>query len=252
MATKLGIIKGFVQGTVWSGKGNSRLMLPFQDTILEAEFSYTGENVMTETFSDGGVLGASAACLQKEACSVTLATEDISWAMLKAATLSESVTRATPVLVTETLTMTGTTATLSYPAVTEATDVTAAGLPTSGVSVADVDGAQLASTVTGATLTVTAAEAGDRLTVQYLREPLAGEETIFLGAGNRIQQVGVYGKFFGCPGSLLVVVPRAVISPNLTFGVSSGSVAKATLELQALRTDGYFAEVTRLKDCVDC
>ena len=254
---KLGILKGYVNGTVWEGKGASRIMLPFQDTVVEAEFTYTGELVMTETFSEQGILGASAACLQKEACGFTLSSDDLSWSLLQAATLSSAAERTAPVMVTETVVLSQvatdvSTYTLQYTPVTTAPELEAAGLPTVGVSVAGIDGEQYTPTIAGSVVTLDDDYTGESVTFQYLRAPLTGEETIYLGQGARRQNVGVYGRFFGCPGSLLIVAPNCAVNPNLAMGVSDGNIASVGLELMALRTNGYFAEITRLKDCVGC
>lgn len=254
---KLGILKGFVNGSVWEGEGNSRILLPFQDTVIQAEFTYTGELVMTETFSDQGILGASAACLQKEACGFTLSSDDLSWSMLQASTLSTAVERAKPVMVTETVVLSqldvaNSTYTLQYTPVVTAPELEEAGLPDVGVSVAGIDGQQLTPTLSGSIVTLDDDYTGDSVTLQYLRAPITGEETIYLGQGARRQNVGVYGKFFGCPGSLLIVAPNCAVNPNLSMGVSDGNIASVGLELMALRTNGYFAEITRLKDCVGC
>lgn len=258
---KLGILKGFIQGTIWEGAGNDRIMLPFQDTVVEAEFTYTGELVMTETFSDQGILGASAACLQKESCGFTLSSNDLSWSLLQAATLSTAVERDEPVLVTETFTASSvsgeapnqvSTFTLTHVPVTAAADVLAAGLPTSGISAANIDGVQIVATMAASVVTLDDNYTGEAITVQYLRAPLTGEEVIYLGSGSRRQEVGIYGKFFGCPGSLLIVAPKCAVTPNMSLGVSDGSIATVGLELMALRQNGYFAEITRLKDCVNC
>lgn len=254
---KLGILKGFVNGSVWEGEGNSRILLPFQDTVIQAEFTYTGELVTTETFSDQGILGASAACLQKEACGFTLSSDDLSWSMLQASTLSTAVERAKPVMVTETVVLSqldvaNSTYTLQYTPVVTAPELEEAGLPDVGVSVAGIDGQQLTPTLSGSIVTLDDDYTGDSVTLQYLRAPITGEETIYLGQGARRQNVGVYGKFFGCPGSLLIVAPNCAVNPNLSMGVSDGNIASVGLELMALRTNGYFAEITRLKDCVGC
>ena len=257
VAKKLGILKGFVQGSVWSGEGNSRILLPFQDTVISAEFSYSGELVETNTFSDQGILGASAACLQKEMCGFTLSSDDISWSLLQAATLSTAATRSKPVMVTETIVASeldtgNTTFTLEHTPVVAPADLEEAKLPDVGFSVANIDGKQIVPTASGSVLTLDADYTGETITVQYLRAPLTDEEVIYLGQGARRQEVGVYGKFFGCPGSLLIVAPKCAVSPNMSLGVSDGSVASVGLELKVLRQNGYFAEITRLKDCVDC
>jgi hypothetical protein len=254
---KLGILKGFVNGTVWAGEGNSRIMLPFQDTVVAAEMSYTGELVMTETFSEQGILGASGACLQKEAVGFTLSSDDLSWSLLQAATLSTAAEREAPVMVTETVTLVdldddASTLTTQYTPVVTAPELVAAGLPSIGVSVAGIDGEQYVVTVAGSLVTFADDFTGKSVTIQYLRAPITGEEVIYLGAGERRQNVGIYGKFFGCPGSILVVAPFCAVTPNLSLGVSSGSIANVGLELMALRRNGYFAEITRLKDCVGC
>ena len=257
MTKGLGIIKGFVQGNVWALQNGSRVFLPFQDTVQSAEFMYSGELVETTTFSDQGVLGASRACLQSEECGFTMETSDISWNFLQAATLSTAETRTKPVLVTETFTASDVTAdpfteiTVSNTIVTTQADLDEYSLPASGVSVAGLDGTQYAATVSGSVVTLDQDVTGTRVTVQYLRPALTTEEVIYLGAGARRQEVGVYGKFFGCPGVLLIVAPRCAVTPGLSFGVSSGSVASASLNLKALRTNGYFAEITRL-DCENC
>lgn len=254
---KLGLIKGFVQGCVWSGKGTERVFLPFQDTVQSATFTYTGELVESMTFSDQGVLGASQACLQTEACGFTMDTSDISWSMLQAATLSTAETRTKPVLVTETFTASDVTAdpfteiTVSNAPVTTAADLEEYGLPAVGVSVAGIDGNQFTATLSGSVVTLDQDVTGQRITVQYLRAALSTEEVIYIGAGARREQVGVYGTFFGCPGNLLIVAPKCAVTPSLDFGVSSGSTATAALNLTALRQNGYFAEITRL-DCPDC
>ena len=258
MAKKLGLFPGFIQGCVWEGSGDTRIFLPFQDTVINAEFTYTGELAMAETYSDQGVLGASQACLQKEECGFNMSTNDLSWSMLQAATLSSSAARTKPILVTESFTASNvtadpfTTVTLTHTPITTPEELTEAGLPSSGVSVADIEGTQLPGTVAGSVVTLAADVTGDRITVQYLRAPLSGEEVIYLGSGARRKQVGVYGTFFGCPGSLLIVAPKTAVVPNLSLGVSSGSTAEISLELKVLRDNGYFAEITRLKDCEGC
>lgn len=259
MTQKLGLLKGFIQGCVYSGSGTTRTLLPFQDTVLSATFTYTGELAMAETFSDQGVLGASQACLQKEECGFSMETNDISWSFLQASTLSNSETRTKPVLVTETFTASdvagdpaATTLTLTHTPVTTAPELAEAGLPAVGVVVANIDGTQITPSLSGSLVTLDADYSGDRITVQYLRAPLTGEEVIYLGSGTRREQVGVYGTFFGCPGSLLIVAPKAAVVPSLNFGVSSGNTASAQLELKVLRENGYFAEITRLKDCEGC
>jgi len=255
---KIGILKGFVQGSVWSGRGNSRVFLPFQDTILEAKFMYSGETVEAKTFSDAGILGTSNSCLQSEEAGFEMSTQDISWSLLQAATLSSAVTRTSPVLVTETFTAStvvgdDSTVTLSAtPVVNNAAAEDIYGLPDAGFSVADIDGKQLVATLAGSVVTLDGDLTGTQVTVQYLRAPLAQEEVIYLGAGERRQEVGVYGKFFGCPGSLLIVAPKCAVVPSLDFGVSGGNTATAGLKLQCIRSNGYFAEITRLKDCVNC
>jgi hypothetical protein len=254
---KLGILKGFVNGTVWAGEGSSRIMLPFQDTVVQAEMTYTGELVMTETFSGQGILGASGACLQKEAVGFTLSSDDLSWSLLQAATLSEAVEREEPVLVTETVTLvdvvaTESTLTTQYTPVVTPAKLVAVGLPSNGISVAGIDGEQYVATISGSLVTLDDDYTGKTVTIQYLRAPITGEEVIYLGSGARRQNVGIYGKFFGCPGSILVVAPYCAVKPNLSLGVSSGSIASVGLELMALRRNGYFAEITRLKDCVGC
>lgn len=260
-AKKLGLLKGFAEGTVWSGDGDSRILLPFQDTILEAEFTYTGDLVMSETFSSQGILGASAACLQKEACGFNMTSDNLSWSMLQAATLSTAATRTDPVMVIETITARETddgggspvtTVTVSNTPVTTTADLDNYGLPASGVKVANIDGVQLAATVSGSIITLDDNYSGDAITVQYLRDPLTEEEVIYLGQGQRRENVGVYGRFFGCPGSILIVAPNCAVNPNVSMGVSDGSTASLSIELMCLRTNGYFAEITRLKDCVNC
>lgn len=257
MAKKIGLLKGFAQGTVWSGDGDSRILLPFQDSVIEAEFTYTGDLVMSETFSDQGILGASAACLQKEACGFNLNSDNLSWSLMQAATLSTAAERTEPVMIIETIQATevdtgSTTITVSQAPVTDADAIAAAGLPSVGVSVANIDGDQIPATVSGSVITLDADYTGDAITVQYLRAALTGEEVIYLGRGNRRENVGVYGRFFGCPGSVLVVAPQCAVNPNVSMGVSDGSTATLALELMCIRTNGYFAEITRLKDCENC
>lgn len=251
------IYKGFVQGSIWAGKGAQRVYLPFQDTITEAKFMYSGEVVESQTFSDAGVLGTSQACLQSEEAGFELSTSDISWNILLAATLSDSKIRTKPVLVTETITLSQLTAgdssftTQSVPVLDSATQ-DEYGLPASGFSVADLTGKQYAGALTGSSVVLDDDYSGERVTIQYLRAPLTGEEVVYLGAGNRRQQVGIYGKFFGCPGSILIVAPTCSVVPKLDFGVSGGNIASAGLTLKCIRQNGYFAEITRLKDCEGC
>lgn len=252
MASKIGLIKGFVQGAVWSGKAGQRVLLPFQDTVLEAAFTYGGELVEAMTFSDQGVLGTSQSCLQSEECGVTMSTEDLSWSFLQAATLSTAQTRTDPVLVTESFTLSEVDTGNSTFAISDAIDTSSAatldlyGLDTDGISVADIDGNQIPATVSGQTITLDADYTGQTVTAQYTRAALSDEEVIYLGSGARRQTVGVYGRFFGCPGTLLIVVPKAAVQPGLEFGVSGGSVASLGLNLKAIRQNGYFAEITRL------
>lgn len=232
----MGLITGFIEGTVTYDLDGTIQLLPFQDTIEEASFSYEGEILYSETFSNRGIKGASAACFHKEAAMFELSTSNINWAFLQASTAQRDEARVAPVPVTETLVLdTGT------------VDLEFAPATGTAVIVANSEGTQFTSSVTGQTVTVTGGTDGERVTVSYSRDAGADERSIELGKNEKIRENAIYGRFFGCPDELLIVANRTVITPKLDLGVGDDA-ATAGMELKCLRDDnGVFASIIRIE-----
>lgn len=239
----MGIITGFIEGIVTYDNAGTPEMLPFQDKIEGAKFNYLSETLKVETFSAQGVKGASAACPFREECMWELMSKDIAWSFLQAvtATLDEAATVAyrtsdTVVLSTDD----GNDSTI------ELGIAPAAGFD---VIVSDLNGDQYAADLSGSTVTLTGAGiiAGTKVTVSYGTTPGASAREINLGAGTtKLTEVGLYGTFYACPDSLLIVSNRVSIEANLNMEVGE-SPAEAVLKGTALRdSTGSFARILNL------
>lgn len=232
----MGLYTGFVQGGVTFDDAGTAKLLPFEDTIAEAELSVTGDLLFAETFGFDGIVGKSAACFHKREVGLKFMSNDISWSFLQAALAQVATARTAPININETHVVSATgTVTLDHTPVV--------GQP---VIAADIEGKPYANTTTGSTVTLTSAPpAGSRVTVSYSRAASSASE-LAIGTGKIIKEMSLYGRFYGCPDELLVIVPRVVVKPNVTLGVKSGSSASAALEAMALRdVAGNFAYILR-------
>ena len=199
-----------------------------------------GDLLFAETIGFDGIYGKSAACFHKREVGFKFMSQDISWSFLQLAMSQASTPRTAPVPVGKTL------------QVGAGGAVTLPSAPVSGqpIAVADIEGVDYAFTVSGSTVTITGplpvpAE-GSRVTVSYFEAAPAGAKEIAIGTGDIIKEVSLYGRFYGCPDSLLVIANRVVIKPTVTLGVKSGSAASAGLEAMALRdTLGNFAYIIK-------
>jgi len=236
----MGIITGFIEGiAVYDSAGNPQL-LPFQDKIEGAKFNYASETLKVETFSSGGIKGNSAACPFREECSWELMSKDISWAFLQAvtATLDQASTIAYRTSDTVVLsTNDGTDSTI------ELGTAPAAGIT---VLVSDLNGTTYQADLSGSTVTLTGEGdlTGTKVTVSYGTTPGVSAREIDLGgSANKLTEIGLYGTFFSCPNSLIIVSNRVSIEANLNMEVGEGP-AEAILKGTALRdSTGSFARI---------
>lgn len=114
------------------------------------------------------------------------------------------------------------------------------------VYVSDLNGIQYAVTVTGTNVEFDDDYTGTKVTFHYEVAASGTNNEIQLGAGSKLGEIGLYGRFFGCPDSFLIRINRAIIDPNLEMKVDS-SPAQASLMAKALRDpNGNFAVITRL------
>lgn len=236
----MGLLTGFIEGAVAYDDGGNVTLLPFGDTIEEAEFSYEGELLFSETFSKKGIKGASAACFFKESASFMLKTTNITWSFLQASMAQRDELRASAIPVVESVVLTGT---ATFTATLE--DAPVVGTQ---IQVADLEGNPFTATFTGSTVTVTGAgvAAGKRVVVRYQRAT-AGERSIEIGKAAKIKENSVYGRFYGCPDEYVIVANRTVIKPSLKANVGS-KPAEASMELTCLRDDlGVFASIIQIK-----
>lgn len=232
----MGLITGFIEGTVNYMDGATPKMLPFQDKVEEASFKYSGELLMSETFSAQGIKGASSACPFKEEASFELMTTNISWSFLQASVGQASSTRTAPIPVS----FSG--------VVSDADTITLPSAPVTGqpLTVADELGVQYTVTVSGSTVTFANGNEGKKVTVSYFAAAAAGQRELALGKGERLGEFSVYGRFFGCPDTYLIYAKRVVVRPELDLGVGANP-ASAGMVLQCLRDDeGAFAYIIPL------
>ncbi|MEB3323229.1 MAG: hypothetical protein VKI81_10450 [Synechococcaceae cyanobacterium] len=197
-----------------------------------------GESLEVETFSSLGIKGRSQACPFREECSIEIMSKDLAWSFLQAATntIANDATKNKPV--TES-------AVLSTVDITPASTFTLSETPAAGttVYVSDLTGTQYSVTVVGTAVTFDADYTGTKVTFHYEVAPAGTNNEIQLGAGSKLGEIGIYGRFYGCPNTLIVRVNRAIIDPNLELGVESDA-ATASLVAKALRDpDGNFAVI---------
>lgn len=235
----MGLYTGFIEGVATYTKSGDVKLLPFEDKIAEAELMINGDLLFAETIGFDGIYGKSAACFHKREVSFKFMSQDISWSFLQLAMSQASTARTAPVPVGKTLQVGASGA------------VTLPSAPVSGqpIAVADIEGVDMVFTVTGSTVTITGPTVpaqGSRVTVSYFEAAPTNAKEIAVGTGEIIKEVSLYGRFYGCPDSLLVIANRVVVKPTVTLGVKSGSAASAGLEAMALRdTLGNFAYIVK-------
>lgn len=238
-----GIYTGFVEGLVRQNAGVNTV-LPFGDKVGTASFIYTSENVIVETFSSQGIKGASGSCPLREACSIELSSENLAWSFLEAAFNTLAIDADRPqeqsisVVLSELVT-TNSVYTLPF-------EVSAA----SAVEAADEDGIQYPVTaVIGTGVTTVTFEGdltGEKVTIFYSVAPTGLNNQLSIGSGTKLGEVGVYGRFSGCPDNILVTIPRGIIQSNVNMGAGDGA-ASAAMTINALRDAfGNFAYLTRI------
>jgi hypothetical protein len=232
------IFTGVIEGAAIFGANGSVRTVPFQNNLEGLTLSYNGQLELAETFSNRGVSGATGACLVSEEVTLTTETSNISWAMMQMclASVAEAVGSTVNRNVEETILV---------PVVTPAgtASYTLSNTPAVGTQVllADSEG----NLVSGFTVIsgIPVSAQGTLLTAIYQTAmPAGGEnEVIYLGAGQRLSEASLYGRFHLCGsepskfGSLSVFLPRAVIQPKLELGVKKGSKAQAMAEFKVLR-----------------
>jgi len=234
------LLTGFIEGIITYNDGVAKA-LPFQDKIEGATFKYMGESLEVETFSALGIKGRSQACPFREECSMELMSKDLAWSFLQAATntIANDATQRQPVTFSAVLSTVNATPESTY---------TLPSTPAVGtaVYVTDLEGTQYDVTVTGTGVVFDADYTDTKVTFHYEIAPTGTNNEIQLGAGSKLGEIGLFGRFFGCPDSLLVRINRAIIDPNLEMGVESDP-ASASLVAKALRDpNGNFAVITRL------
>lgn len=238
----MGIITGFLEGIITTDLNGSPKALPFQDKIEGATFRYMSESLDVETFSAQGIKGRSEACPFREECSIELRTKALAWAFLQAA----SNTLARDAQINERRTVTSILSVTAGTPIKSTLTLASAPLIGTDIFVGDEDGKAYDVTVSGTTITFDDDYTGTRVTISYEVAPTGENNEIALGSGTKLGQVGVYGRFFGCPESLLIMVNRAIIDANLEFDVESDA-ASASLTAKAMRDiNGNFAVIRRL------
>ena len=170
-----------------------------------------------------------------------LMSKDLAWSFLQAAsnTLANNATQRKPVTESVVLSTVNATPESTY---------TLSQTPAVGTTiyVSDLEGVQYDVTVTGTAVVFDDDYTGTKVTFHYEVAPSGTNNEIQLGAGSKLGEIGLYGRFFGCPDSLLIRINRAIIDPNLELGIES-EAAKASLIAKALRDPyGNFAVITRL------
>lgn len=236
----MGMITGFLEGLVTYNNGTPKI-LPFQDKIEEVQFQFTSETLFVETFSASGVKGSSEACPYREEAMFMLSSKSLAWSFLQAASgyLAQDSTlpiRKSYSAVLRTTTGTPVVSTLTLPEVPRVGGT---------IQVSDLEGEDYTVTVAGATVTFATNLTGRKVTVSYEVLPEVGQQEIALGSGERLPEVGVYGTFFGCPDSYLIVANRGIIETNLDMSVGSDA-ATAAMTIRLLRdNEGNFARIIR-------
>ena len=239
------IISGFIEGALTFDNAGELQMLPFADKVGTATFNYSSENLISETFSAQGIRGASAACPFREECSMSLSSDNLAWAFLQACfnTLAEDDDRAArdqqSVVLTDVDGTPNSTYTLTG-IVVSATDQ---------VIVADEDGVDYAvtATVNGSDTDIVFDDdyTGTKVTISYVTAASGTNNLIKIGSGQKLGEIGLYGRFKGCPDNYLVAIPRAVIQSGVDL-TTGDSAASAGLTATALRDNsGNFAYLKR-------
>jgi hypothetical protein len=167
--------------------------------------------------------------------------KNIAWAFLQAATGYLDQASTDPLHATYSTVL----ATVSGTAPNEVSTVTLPTAPASGTTllVSDIDGTQYDVTVSGSTVTFDDDYTGQKVTIHYFKTVPANTREINFGSGTRLGEIGVYGRFKGCPGTLYVSAKRGVIESNVNFQIGS-EPATAELTIKVLRDeDGTFVKM---------
>lgn len=242
------IITGYIEGALtFDNEGNVE-MLPFADKVGTATFRYASESLISETFSSQGIKGASDACPFREECSMELSSDNLAWSFLQACfnTLAEDSDRAARDQVSVVLSDT----TGTEPSIVSTYTLT--GIVVSAldsVYVADENGTQytVTATVSGSDTEIEFDDdyTGQKVTISYVVAATGTGNLIKVGSGTKLGEIGLYGRFKGCPNNLLVAIPRAIIQSNVEMSVGDGA-ASAGLTATALRDNlGNFAYIER-------
>jgi hypothetical protein len=244
----MGLITGFIEGIITYNDGAAKA-LPFQDKIEGVTFNYSSESLFVETFGANGLKGTSEACPYRETCSFELRSKNLAWSFFQAATNTlardaELTTNQTYSVVLSADDITASVATL---------DVTWTPAAGTDVIVSDVLGIQYPATFSAGspnTLEIgdvtTPAVAGTKVTINYKEAASGTNNEIALGSGSKIGEIGVYGRFFGCPDSYLIQSNRGIIDSNLSFDLETDA-ATAAMTITCLRdANENFAVIKRL------
>jgi hypothetical protein len=245
----MGIISGFIEGIITYNDGVAKA-LPFQDKIEGAKFTYNSESLFVETFGADGMKGASESCPYRHECMVELRSKNLAWSFLQAA----SNTLARDSILPEKVT---------YSYVVQSGDITAdvatidvewSPAADTGIVVADINGINYEdieyTSGTPNTLAFggsnTPVVAGTRVTISYYLTASGTNNEIAIGTGDKLGEIGIYGRWYGCPDTLAIQVNRAIIDANLELDVESDAAA-AALTARALRdVNGNFATIKRI------
>lgn len=246
------IITGFIEGAIVTNPSTGTpVLLPFADKIGSATFRYMSESLKVETFSQQGIKGASAACPFREECSIELGSENLAWSFMQAATNTIAQATDVPVQLSTSAVLTTTTGT----GASERSTLVLPGVVVSAlgsVRAANEEGEQFAvtATVTGPDTTITfpgpSVMTGQKVTVFYSVAASGTGNLIKLGSGTKLGEVGVYGRFFGCPDTYIIAIPRGIIDANLELSVGDNP-GSASLTVTALRNNaGDFAYIRKI------
>lgn len=246
----MGLITGYIEGIITANPSGSLIALPFQDKIEGAKFTYLSESLIVETFGEDGMKGASEACPYRHECMVELRSKNLAWSFLQAAanTLARNAllpTKRTFSYVVQAADITSDVATI---------DVTWSPVVGTDIVVADIEGVNYEGiTFTSGTpntlafgSTNTPATAGLKVTISYYEAASGDNNEIAIGSGTKLGEIGIFGRWFGCPDTLAIQVNRAIIDANLELDVESDA-AGASLTAKALRDiNGNFAVIKRM------
>lgn len=235
------LYSGFIQGAVTYDDNGVATLLPFGNTIMEASVNLTSELQFTETFGINGLKGKSAACPFKQEVSISVSTEDISWATLQAVLGSRATTRTAPLPINEELIAVDNGGTI---------EITLSQTPSAGTELtfASLDGENFTGVLTGSVVSFAAdVDAGDRVVAQYFYDvPSNADQHIEYGKADVISEYSIYGTFKGCPEDIILIADRAVLETNVEFGVGD-SPASAGMTLSCLRNaEGTYATLIRV------